>query len=1012
MYKQMKKTGPAFSNETDSSTASPLLDESARHQLLFELNETRTVELDDVCAHQLFEAQVERTPDAVAVVHEAEQLTFHQLNERSNQLAHHLQSLGVGPEVLVGLFVERSVQMLIGMLGILKAGGAYVPLDPVYPSERLAFALEDAGIKLLLTQQHLAASVPVSKIEVLCLDSGWEAIARQPLKNVESAVTAENLAYVIYTSGSTGRPKGVMLQHSGLCNLALAQALAFNVRAESRVLQFSSISFDASVSEIFKTLIAGATLHLVPQNSLMVGPDLGRLLLEQEISIVTLPPSVLATLPPMALPNLHTLVAAGEPCSTELISRWSVGRLFLNAYGPTETTVCATIARCESDLARTHVGRPMTNVQVYILNEHLDPVSVGAAGEIYVGGLGVARGYLNRPELTAERFVPHPFGAEPGARLYRTGDVACYLPDGNIEFLGRADNQVKVRGFRIELGEIEEVLRQHPLVRDSVVIAREDKTGSKRLVAYVVPHAPAQAACEESQGEFARSVVRESRGFLKERLPEYMVPASFVVLEALPLMPSGKVNRLELLEIDEVQHEVEEHRVAPRTELERLLAGIWREVLGLDTLGVDDNFFNLGGDSLRAAALLNGLQEKLGEYIYIVALFDAPTIASLAQYLGQHHAEAVVRVCGIDSLSREEQARRANSQKEKVDAGKVDQLRRAIKALQPVAGALPVKSRNPQAIFILSPPRSGSTLLRVMLAGNPALFSPPELQLLSFNTLEERRSIFSGRYGFWLEGTIRAIMDIKKCDGEKARELMERCEAQHQTVQEFYAQMQRWVAPQILVDKTPAYTFDLETLKRAEAYFENALYIHLLRHPRAMIRSFEEAKMDQIFRYENSFSARHLAEILWVISHQNILEFLKEVPAQRQHLMRFEQMVKEPRVVTEALCRFLCIDFEEAMVQPHKDKEKRMTDGIHGLSRMLGDIKFHTHQGIDAGAAERWKEEQAKTALGDITWQVAESLGYENTDRPEDAVKEMSGLSAVKVLPPIAPLPRRSQTSR
>ncbi|MEH1970996.1 non-ribosomal peptide synthase/polyketide synthase [Nostoc sp.] len=464
----------------------PLLTQQERHQLLVEWNDTQANYPQNQCIHQLFESQVERTPDAVAVVFENQQLTYHELNCRANQLAQYLRSLGVGADVLVGLCVERSLLMAIGLLAILKAGGAYVPLDPEYPTERLSFMLEDAQVWVLLTQQHLSDKLPKNKANTVFLDEIWSEIAQNSQENFSNGVTASHLANVIYTSGSTGKPKGVMVEHSGLCNLAQAQIQTFGVDSDSRVLQFASFSFDACISEILMSWASGATLYLGTKDSLMPGTPLIERLRDRGITHVTLPPSALAVLPTEKLPALQTIIVAGEACSAELIKQWSTGRNFFNAYGPTEASVCATIAKCTPLDEKVTIGRSIANKQIYILDSHLQPVPIGVAGELHIAGVGLARGYLNRLQLTQEKFIPNPLSDEPDSRLYKTGDLARYLADGNIEYLGRIDNQVKVRGFRIELGDIEAVLSQHPLVQEGVVVAI-DNTGDKQLAAYLVP---------------------------------------------------------------------------------------------------------------------------------------------------------------------------------------------------------------------------------------------------------------------------------------------------------------------------------------------------------------------------------------------------------------------------------------------------------------------------------------------------------------------------------------------
>jgi amino acid adenylation domain-containing protein/thioester reductase-like protein len=459
-----------------------------------------------LCIHHLFEAQVERTPDAIALVFAGDDapppLTYQQLNEQANQLAHHLKGLGVGPETFVGLCVERSFGAIIGILGILKAGGAYIPLDPAYPSERLAFMIEDAGMPVLLTQAHLLTNLLEYGVPVICLDAGWKTMARHPKTNLITEVTPQNLAYIIYTSGSTGQPKGVMIQHQGLVNLAQCQQQIFGIDANSRLIQFASLSFDASVSEIFMALSAGATLVLSNRDQLLPGFPLLQVLQNYQITTITLPPSALAVLPTADLPALRTLIVAGEASSAELIRHWISGRRIFNAYGPTEATVCTTIAECVGDERKPPIGRPIPNTQCLLLDAHRNPVPLGVPGELYISGIGLARGYLNRPDLTAERFIPNPLTETEKIKelsshlaivsrrtslLYKTGDLARYLPDGNLEFLGRIDQQVKIRGFRVEPEEISTVLRRHPQVQDAIVIDREDVAGDKRLVAYVVP---------------------------------------------------------------------------------------------------------------------------------------------------------------------------------------------------------------------------------------------------------------------------------------------------------------------------------------------------------------------------------------------------------------------------------------------------------------------------------------------------------------------------------------------
>ncbi|MCA2694516.1 MULTISPECIES: non-ribosomal peptide synthetase, partial [unclassified Microcystis] len=492
-------------NPRQSVASLPLLNPEEEYQLLEEWNETKADYSYNKCIHQLIEEQAARTPDGVAVVFENQQLTYAELNSRANQLAHYLRSLGVETEVIVGLCVERSLDMIVALIAILKAGAAYLPLDPEYPQERLQFMLEDSQVPLLLTQSSLIDKLPNHQAKTVFLAEIWTEIKPMNWDNLTVKVTASNLANVIYTSGSTGKPKGVMVEHQGLCNLALAQIQTFAVSSQSRVLQFASFSFDACIWEVLMALGAGATLYLASKENLMPGLPLIKQLRENKITHITLPPSALAVLSWENLSSLQTIIVAGEACSPELVKKWSQGRNFFNGYGPTEGSVCATVAKCTPVDEKITIGRPIPHVQVYILDSHLQPVPIGVPGELHIGGAGVARGYLNRPELTAEKFIYLENKEQlKGKRLYKTGDLARYLPDGKIEYLGRIDNQVKVRGFRLELGEIEAVLSQHPLVQEAVVIARADQASdhdydqlNTNLVAYLVPALKGQVLPEQ-----------------------------------------------------------------------------------------------------------------------------------------------------------------------------------------------------------------------------------------------------------------------------------------------------------------------------------------------------------------------------------------------------------------------------------------------------------------------------------------------------------------------------------
>ena len=594
-------------------SALPLLSTAELRQLLVEWNDTAEELTSEVCIHRLFEQQVERTPEAIALAFAERRMTYGELNQRANQLAHYLRALGVGPESFTGLMLQRSPEMIVALLAVLKTGGAYVPLDPASPPSRLAYILDDARVSVVVTERRLADRLPPA---VRIVDIDDNATAQHSKSNPRSWTSGRNAVYAIYTSGSTGAPKGTVIEHHSVCNLVADFVESFAISRESCVLQFASLGFDASVEEIFTALITGARLCLVSRETLLSGRGLIEYAQEQGVTVATLPPSMLGMLNPDDWPELETMVSAGERCPAEVAARWSKNRLFINGYGPTETTIGTSLYQYDGSHADDPpIGRPVSNTQIYLLDQHLNPVPLGAAGELHIGGAGVARGYLGRPDLTAEKFIPDPFSPEPDARIYRTGDMARYLRDGNIKFLGRRDEQLKIRGLRIEPGEIEATLKDHAAVADAVVIADQDL----RLVAYVVPAPHAVVTGEEL------------RAFTGERLPDYMVPSPVVLLAELPLTANGKVDRI-ALRARAAQLERVNERVGPRDLLESQLARIWEELLHVEP-GVRDNFFELGGHSLLLVPLVARVEELTGKKLDVAAIFTAPTIESLALLL-------------------------------------------------------------------------------------------------------------------------------------------------------------------------------------------------------------------------------------------------------------------------------------------------------------------------------------------------------------------------------------------
>lgn len=616
----------------------PLLPEAERNQLLYGWNDTAADYRRDACLHELFEAQAARTPDAVAVVYADRSITYRALNQRADQLAAYLRQAGIGPDQFVGICLERSIEMVVGLLAILKAGGAYLPLDPAFPVERLAYMMADAQAPLLLTQTgllpQLIEELSAQQLEVLYIDAQWPKIAAAAAalgQPGQRRATPDNLAYIIYTSGSTGKPKGVQLEHRGVVNMLAAVGKQPGLTAQDVMLAVTTLSFDISVVEVFLPLITGAYTVIVSQAIAADGQQLARQIAATGATIMQATPATWRMLLASGWQGSPCLkvICGGEAMSVDLAQALlaRVGSLW-NLYGPTETTVWSTLAQVTSTEQAIPIGRPLANTQLYILDGYGEPAPIGVVGELYIGGDGVARGYLNRPELNAEKFLRDPFRGSVGARMYRTGDLARYRADGQVEFLGRIDHQVKVRGFRIELGEIEAVLAQHQAVAQAVVTARDDESGSKYLAAYVIP-AP-QRQLDQS----------ELRRYLLAQLPNYMVPTAYVVLEAFPLTPNGKVDRKRLPNPAQMAASAGPTYLAPRTALEQQLTQIWEYVLGRQPIGIGDNFFEIGGHSLAAARLFVQIETLLGRTLPLATLFQAPTIEQLARIMGDEDWES------------------------------------------------------------------------------------------------------------------------------------------------------------------------------------------------------------------------------------------------------------------------------------------------------------------------------------------------------------------------------------
>jgi amino acid adenylation domain-containing protein len=627
----------------------PILTEQEQRQVVVEWNQNVQHYASDKCLHELVEANAERAPDQLAVVWGDRQLTYQQLNARANQVAHYLRSRGVGPNVRVGICLDPAFEFAIAVLAVMKSGGACVPLDPNYPQERINYMLRDVQAQVLITEKGMPVGEAPEGCEILILSDLTETLSSQSTSNPVSGVTANDIAYVIYTSGSTGKPRGVLLAHSGLVNYNTATSLMYGIGPSDRMLQFCSISFDIAVEELFCTWESGATVVLRSAEMSLAVPEFLAWVERQGITILDLPTAYwhewvhhLSELKEPVPPSVRLVIVGGERASSKACAAWSnaVGRRvrWINTYGPTEASISVTAfepSYAARDVIPENIpiGRPLPNCRIYLLDWQLNPVPVGVPGELHIGGVCVAQGYYNRPELTAEKFIPDPFSAEPGARLYKSGDMARYLPSGVIEFLGRGDDQVKIRGFRVELGEIETALAKHPGVREVAVLAKED-AGEKRLIAYLVP----------AQG--AKPTPTELRHYLQQHLPDYMVPSTFVQLQTMPITPNGKVDRRGL---PAPQIETSSIQIVVATDaVQSQLVRIWEEVLGRKPIGIRDNFFELGGHSLLAARLMHRIGQATGKTLPLAMLLEAPTVELLAATLRQngwsHHWSSLVPI--------------------------------------------------------------------------------------------------------------------------------------------------------------------------------------------------------------------------------------------------------------------------------------------------------------------------------------------------------------------------------
>ncbi|NOG44269.1 MAG: amino acid adenylation domain-containing protein [Calditrichaeota bacterium] len=976
-----------------------LIDEAATKKIIYDWNKTESKYSSEASVHELFEKQVEKSPDSIAVSYGEYKVNYRELNENANKLAHYLINNGVEKGAHVALYMERSIEMITSFIAILKAGGVYVPLDTSYPKERLTFMLEDSNAVILLSQEQLADKLPETDIQILNVDFSEEKINKiNKTTNPDINISSGEKAYIIYTSGSTGKPKGVVVPHKAITRLVLNTNYV-DFSKSIVMAQVSNASFDAATFEIWGALLNGGKLVGIKKEIMLSTKNFVAELRKHKIntSFVTVAffNQIISEVPD-AFKTFDTLMFGGEaatPSSVYKAFKSGPPKRLLNGYGPTENTTFSCwyeVKNIEENATNVPIGKPIANSTCYVLDKNLKIVPVGVPGELFVGGDGLALGYHDREDLTNERFIADPFSKKPGARMYKTGDLVAYLEDGNIEFISRIDQQVKLRGFRIELGEIESILKNHPEIDESIVLARKNKNDETQLVAYII---------KKNNNEIESSNIKT---FLLKSLPDYMVPVIYITIDKIPHTPNGKIDRKALPDPEDYRPAVKNKFIAARNDLEKLLVKTWQDILGLNQVGVYDNFFDIGGNSLKAAVFTNRIQKEFNETMHVGAIFKAPTVAELAMYINEYFPEKIKSYFGSEIKSADEYKiiLSEDGEIEKIKQDDIDLFSSLIHPLAELPAEVSSRSsKNPRAVFLLSPPRSGSTLMRVMLAGNKNLFSPPELDLLTFNTLQERKEAFSkDGLQIWLESPLQAIMEAKSCDVEKAKMIMADFESKKLSVKDFYFEMQNWLSDKLIVDKTPTYAFDPNILKRMEEDFEDPLYIHLVRHPYAMIYSFIEAKLDQnFFRHKHSFSRRELAELIWIISNRNIVEFLQSVPEERQVQIRFEDILADPKSNMENLCRFMNIDFSNDMLKPYEGK--KMTAGISENSQMVGDFKFYLHKNINSSVADKWRTYHSNDFLSDSSWEIAEQFGYAVEKDIAKNQNEKSSITSIPAVP-------------
>lgn len=943
-----------------------------------------------------FEEMVARYPDRLAVKSQRLTLTYAQLNQVANVVADQLLVTLPDTKQPFVICCQHDVPALVAAIGILKAGKIYVCLDHHSPLTTNRKIIDEVNPICILTDRSTCvlaeqlAQPGLATIDIEELD--WQA---KPNWGSTYVAAPTDLAYITYTSGTTGRPKGVVEDHQDVLHYCMLFVNQFHFCPADRVLAITHFSAGGSWVSIYPILLSGGSVFLfdVKQEG---AAALAEWIVSEAITCMALPVVLFRVLAPMLpdksqLPHLRLLGLGGgamRPTDIQLYQRHCPAHTLLRtAYGCTEAHfICCYFMDKESPLpdGPTPLGYPTGDGEILILDESGEPVAARETGEIAVRRTYLTPGYWNNPTLTATRYSVDP--EQPGKRTYHVGDRGCLRADGCLLYLGRMDNQVKVRGHFIDLDHFEQMLAQLDGVQQAAAIVEHADDGQTMLLVYLQRHPNNHATVSFFYKRLAA------------QLPGHMLPHAILLVDEMPITASGKIDRRALPKPTTSRPLLATPYCAPKTALQRRLVTLWQELLHIEPIGIDDHLLELGVDSLRAMMIINRLQEFSTNFLYVYHLFEAPTIATFSLFLTQHYPTTAQTLAGevaVESLATTD---KELQQRARLDATVMEEIRGWLTIFQrqvSVDNVMPT-AKNPSAVFVLSPPRSGSTLFRILLAGHPQLFAPPELGLLAFNTLQEQGDLLSPPGGGKREGVLRALMAAKDCDAEAAQALLATMEEENLTTQEFYRRLQAWIAPRHLVDKTPYYAYALETLNQAEAEFEQPRYVHLVRHPFGMIHSYVNdqtaLRLLSSLRYHSSvaglpslteklpFPAEAIAEAVWLISQQNIATFLATIPTARRLLVHFEELVRQPKAVLQEICAFLAIPFHPAMLAPYDDPNTRMTDGIHAFSQMLGDTKFKTHKQIDATVADRWQADYTNDFLSERTWQTAESLGYRRMD--------------------------------